>query len=245
MDEWQIAIILFFAGAAASFINMMAGGGSMLTVGIMILLGIDPSVANGTNRIGVLVGTGSGALAFKSEKFTDVKRSLLLGLCAIPGAIIGSLYSISISDLWFKKILAIVMILILATMFIPKKKTKEKVKGSFMIYPAMFVVGLYGGFIQIGVGFLLMALLRHLMAFDLIRTNMHKVFVVLIYSFPVLLIFGLSGNINWFLAITMSLGNAVGSWMSVKLAIRKGEKFVKIVLVIAIVLMSAKFLFEF
>ena len=244
MAEWQIALILFFAGAVSSFINMMAGGGSMLPVGIMILLGVDPSVANGTNRIGVLVGTGTGAIAFRSEKFTDIKQSLLLGLCAIPGAIIGSVYSINISDLWFKKILAIVMILILVTMFIPKKKVEQKVKGSFWIYPAMFVVGLYGGFIQIGVGFILMAFLRHLMAFDLIRTNMHKVFVVLIYTIPVLLIFGFSGNINWFLALIMSMGNALGSWISVKLAIRKGEKFVKVVLVIAIVLMSAKFLFE-
>ncbi len=244
MDEWQIALILFFAGAASSFINMMAGGGSMLTVGVMIVLGIDPSVANGTNRIGVLIGTGSGALAFRLEKFTDLKQSLLLGLCAIPGAVIGSLYSISISDLWFKKILAIVMILILGTMFIPKKKVKEKIKGSFLIYPSMFVVGLYGGFIQIGVGFLLMAFLRHLMAFDLIRTNMHKVFVVLIYTVPVLLIFGLSGNINWFLAIIMSMGNALGAWVSVKLAIHKGENFVKVIMAIAIVLMSAKFLFD-
>lgn len=217
----------------------------MITVGLMILLGIDPSVANGTNRIGVLVGTGSGALAFKSEKFTDIKQSLLLGAFAIPGAIVGSLFSVSISDTVFKRILALVMILILITLFLPKKKLKENSKGSKLIYPAMLLVGLYGGFIQIGVGFILMAFIRHLLSFDLVRTNMHKVFVVLIYTIPVLLVFGLSGNINWLLAVVMSFGNAIGSWISVKLAIRKGEKFVKVMLIVAVLLMSVKFLFDF
>ncbi len=248
MDEYIILILLFLAGAVASFINMMAGGGSMITIGVMILLGIEPVVANGTNRIGVLVGTTSGALAFKSEKFTDVRQSLILGLCAVPGAIIGSLYSVQIDNTLFTRILAVVMIMLLVTMFIPKKKQKdiaEKAKASTLIYPAMFIVGLYGGFIQVGVGFILMAFLRHLMSYDLLRTNMHKVFVVLIYTIPVLLVFGINGKIDWYYAIVMSFGNALGSWFSVKLAIKKGEKVVKIVLAIAIVLMSAKFLFTF
>lgn len=247
MNEVFNALILFGAGAIASFINMMAGGGSILTIGVLILLGVEPVVANGTNRIGVLVGTGSGALTYKAEKFTDIKTSLILGLSAIPGAIIGSIYSVQISNQLFQKILAIVMIFILITMFIPKKKvqtTGEKIKNSWLIYPAMVLVGFYGGFIQVGVGFIIMAFLRHLTPFDLLRVNMHKVFIVVIYTVPVLIIFGISGKINIFYAIVMSLGNALGSYVSVKLALRKGEKVVKVALIIAIVLMAAKFLFE-
>lgn len=247
MHELINGLILFAAGAIASFINMMAGGGSMLTIGAMILLGVEPVVANGTNRIGVLVGTGSGALTYKAEKFTDLKTSLILGASAIPGAILGSIYSVQISNQLFQRILAVVMIFILISMFIPKKKREqagEKLKNSWLIYPAMVLVGLYGGFIQVGVGFIIMAFLRHLMAYDLLRVNMHKVFIVVIYTIPVLVIFGISGKINWYYAIIMSLGNALGSYISVKLALKKGEKIVKIVLVIAIVLMAAKFLLE-
>jgi len=245
MEEIINGFILFAAGAVASFINMMAGGGSMLTIGALILIGVEPTIANGTNRIGVLVGTGSGALTYKAEKFTDLKTSLILGASAIPGAILGSIYSVKISNLLFQRILAVVMIFILISMFIPKKKralANEKLKKSWLIYPAMVLVGLYGGFIQVGVGFIIMAFLRHLMAYDLLRVNMHKVFIVVIYTIPVLIIFGMSGKINWFYAIVMSLGNALGSYVSVKLALKKGEKVVKIVLVIAIVLMAAKFL---
>lgn len=245
MEELINALILFCAGTIASFINMMAGGGSMLTIGALILIGVEPVVANGTNRIGVLVGTGSGALTYKAEKFTDLKTSLILGVSAIPGAIIGSIYSVKISNELFQRMLAIVMILILITMFIPKKKTNDAInslKKSWLIYPAMVLVGLYGGFIQVGVGFIIMAFLRHLMAYDLLKVNMHKVFIVVIYTVPVLIIFGFSGKINWYYAIIMSLGNALGSYISVKLALKKGEKLVKVVLVVAIIIMAIRFL---
>ncbi|MBN1118954.1 MAG: sulfite exporter TauE/SafE family protein [Bacteroidales bacterium] len=244
MNDFLMFVVLFFAGAVANFINIMAGGGSVITLGIMMLLGIDPSVANGTNRISVFVGAGAGATAYKSEKFTDLKQSLIFSLCAIPGAIIGSVYSVSIEDELFKNLIALVMIFVLITLFIPKKKKTERTRTSYFIYPAMVFVGLYGGFIQAGVGFLLMASFRHLLAYDLIRTNMHKTFVVLIYTIPVLLIFGISGNIHWLYAIVLSLGSIVGSWISVKLSIKKGEKLVKFVLAISIILMAAKFFFE-
>jgi uncharacterized membrane protein YfcA len=244
MNEIINLLILFASGAAAGFINIMAGGGSVLTIGIMILLGIEPIVANGTNRIGVITGTLAGAATYKSEKFTDIKTSFLLGIWAIPGAIAGSLFSVHISNQLFQKILSSVMIFILITLLLPQKKigqTTERLKKSNLIYPAMLLIGFYGGFIQIGVGFILMAAFRHLMQYDLLRVNMHKTFVVLIYTLPVLIIFGMSGKINWFYAIAISVGNAAGSYFSVKLALKKGEKVVKIVLIIAILLMAIKF----
>jgi uncharacterized membrane protein YfcA len=247
IHELVNSLILFASGALAGFINIMAGGGSVLTIGIMILLGVEPVIANGTNRIGVLTGTVSGALSYKAEKFTDLKSSLLLSACAIPGAIIGSLYSIQISNELFQKVLSVVMILIMITMLLPNNKKRlsvDQLKKNYLIYPVMFVIGFYGGFIQVGVGFILMAAFRHLMSYDLLRVNMHKTFVVLIYTIPVLIIFGFSGKINWLYALAISLGNALGSYFSVKIALKKGEKVVKIVLIIAILIMAIKFLTE-
>lgn len=245
MNEPINALILFASGVVAGFINIMAGGGSIIPIGIMILLGVEPVIANGTNRIGVLTGTISGALTYKAEKFTDLKTSLLLSICAIPGAVIGSIYSVNISNELFQKVLSIVMIFIMITMLLPKNKKEisiNQLKKNWLIYPVMLLIGFYGGFIQIGVGFILMAAFRHLMAYDLLRVNMHKTFVVLIYTIPVLIIFGVSGKVNWVYALAIALGNAIGSFFSVKIALKKGEKVVKIVLVIAILLMSIKFL---
>lgn len=247
MPDYLIPIVLFFAGASASFINMMAGGGSLITLGLMMTMGIEASIANGTNRIGILVGATSGALTYRQEKIIELKQSLILGACAVPGAILGALYSIRIDDKIFQQVIAIIMIIVLITLFLPKNNginetTKRK---KVLIYPAMFVIGIYGGFIQVGIGYLLMAALRHIMHYDLVKTNMHKIFVVLIYSIPILLVFGLSGKINWYYAIILSSGHAVGSWLSIKLAVKKGDVFVKYILALAVLLMVFKLLITF
>lgn len=244
MPELFNYVVLFILSAASSFINMMSGGGSLLTIGFMIIMGVDPSVANGTNRIGVLFGAGSGAVAFKNSKISEFKQSLLFSLCAIPGAIIGSFFSVQLSDALFQRILGVIMILVLISMFIPKKKKVGIIeKSSPIIYPAMFLIGFYGGFIQVGVGFLLMAAIRHLLKADLLKTNMHKTFVVLLYTIPAIVVFGINQKIDWLLAIILSVGNALGAWISVKIAIKKGEGFIKIVMAVSVLLLALKLIF--
>ena len=91
-----------------------------------------------------------------------------------------------------------------------------------------------------GVGFIIMASLQHLMKLNLVYVNMHKVFIVLVYTLPALLIFALTGNVNWFWGIVLGTGTALGGWWSAKLSVKKGEKLIKIVLVIAIFIMALK-----
>ncbi|MBN1500137.1 MAG: sulfite exporter TauE/SafE family protein [Spirochaetes bacterium] len=234
---------LFFSGMTASFVNILAGGGSLLVLGFMMLCGIEPSVANATNRIGVLIACTSGAAAYKSEKFTDLKQSFKLSFWALPGAVAGAFFSVSIGNELFEKLIALVMIFILATMFVPQKKQQEKSAewGGIFLYPAMIAVGFYGGFIQVGVGFLIAAALRHFGNMSLMKMNMHKLFVVLIFTVPVIIVFLFSGKINWIYAAVLSCGNALGSWLTVKLALKKGEIVVKTGMVIAIVLMVIRF----
>ena len=146
----------------------------------------------------------------------------------------------------FQRILALVMIFVVITLFLPKKRSdgagENQDASRLFVYPAMICVGLYGGFIQAGVGFLIMASLRHILRLDLVKVNMHKIYIVLTYTVPVLLIFGLTGNINWPWALCLSAGMVLGAWLSVKIAIRRGERVVKAVLCVAILLMAAKFL---
>lgn len=236
-------LTLFLTGMAASFVNMLAGGGSILVLGLLMLTGTDPAVANATNRVGVLISCGSGALAFRSEKFTDFKMSLKLGLCALPGAILGAIFSISITAESFKMLLSIVMVFLLISMFIPKKKDAGKIMNDKLVYLFMILVGFYGGFIQVGVGILISATLRHLGGLDLLKMSMHRVFIVLIFTIPVIVIFILSGKINWSYAAVLASGNAIGSWLTVKLALKKGEFLVKVGMSITMVLMIIKMIF--
>ncbi|GIK21100.1 MAG: UPF0721 transmembrane protein [Ignavibacteriota bacterium] len=245
MPDLQGILILFFVGAIAAFINVNAGGGSSLTLPVLIFLGLDPSVANGTNRVAILFQNASAVYAFKKEKFYELKNSLILSALTLPGAIIGAVTAVSISDELFEKILGVIMIFIIITMILPKKKT-EKTKSDFTIdwkiVTAMIVIGFYGAFLQVGVGFLLMASFQYLMKFDLIRVNMHKVFVVFVFTLPALLVFILTDNINWFYGVTLSAGNAFGGWWGAKLSVKKGEKLIKFVLIIAILIMALKLL---
>ena len=245
MPDIAGVIILFAVGAVAAFINVNAGGGSSLTLPVLIFLGLDPSVANGTNRVAILFQNVSAVYSFKTEKFYELKNSLILSALTLPGAIAGAIIAVKISDDLFEKILAVVMIFIIITMLLPKKKV-DKVKEGFVIdwkiTLSMIVVGFYGAFIQVGVGFLLMASFQYLMKLDLIRVNMHKVFVVLVFTVPALLVFILTDNINWYYGLTLSAGNAFGGWWGAKLSVKKGEKFIKFVLIIAIFIMAIKLL---
>ncbi len=239
-------LLLFGVGILTSFINVMAGGGSTITLPILIFLGLDASVANGTNRIALLSQNMAGILSFKNEKVIQTKLSLKLGLWTLPGAILGAFYSTQISDDLFQKILGIVMIGIVITMLVPNSKefVEEKINGKlpWLIYPAMLLLGFYGGFIQVGIGFLLMIALHNILKMKLVYVNSHKLFIIMIYTIPALIIFIITGNVNWFYGLVLAVGSWVGAWWSAKLAVKKGEKLIKAILISAIIIMSAKLL---
>jgi uncharacterized membrane protein YfcA len=243
MDELLKLLLLFGVGSIAGFINVMAGGGSTVTLPILILLGLDPSLANGTNRLGIMAQSFSAVISFRQEKYHDFKLSLKLTAFTLPGAIAGAIIATRIGDELFQKILAYVLIGIIISLFLRKtnqKKTdaRRDEKTSWLIYPVMVAIGFYGGFIQLGVGFMFMASLFYLMRLDLIRTNMHKVFIIFIYTIPAFLIFLITGNVEWKFGLTIAVGMAFGAWWSAKISVKKGEKVIRIVLSAALLWMA-------
>jgi uncharacterized membrane protein YfcA len=246
LSDITSVILLFVIALISGFINVGAGGGSSLTLPMLIFLGLDSALANGTNRVGILMQNISAIYSFKRSKFSQFKLSLKLSLLTLPGAVAGAVLAVKLNDQLFQKILGVVMIIIIISMFLPKaKNTKEGEDGqkiSWPVYLSMFGIGFYGGFLQVGVGFMIMASLQHLMKLNLVFVNMHKVFIVLIYTLPALAIFAFSGNVNWFWGIVLGTGTALGGWWSAKLSVKKGEKLIKVVLVAAILIMALKLL---
>jgi uncharacterized protein len=246
MNEILEVLLLFGVGTITGFINVMAGGGSTITLPILIFLGLDSSIANGTNRIGLLSQNLFGILSFKNENVSQLKLSLKLSLFTLPGAIIGAFYATKIDDALFQKILGVVMIGIVLTMLIPNSKNyiEEKIstKLPWAIYPAMFALGFYGGFIQVGIGFLFMISLHRILRLSLLYVNLHKIFIVMIYTIPAIIIFTITGNVNWFYGISLAGGTGLGAWCSAKVAVKKGEKVIKSFLIVAIIIMSIKLL---
>jgi uncharacterized membrane protein YfcA len=243
MNELLRLILLFGIGSLAGFTNVMAGGGSAITLPTLIFLGLGGSVANGTNRFGILIQNFSAILSFRQEKYSEFKLSLKLAAFALPGAIAGSIIAVNISDQLFESILGYVMIGVIISMVFRKSNQRKNPTESldhnpWYIYPAIFAAGLYGGFIQVGVGFVLMASIYHLMRISLVRVNMHKVFIVFIYTIPALLIFIFTGNVNWKFGLALAAGTASGAWWSAKVSVKKGEGIIRIVLIAIILIMS-------
>lgn len=243
MDYWQL-LILFGVGSIAGFINVNAGGGSSLTLPTLIFMGLDGAMANGTNRIAIIIQNISAIASFRKNNMFQFKKSSQLAILTLPGAIIGSLLAVTVSSALFQRILGVVLILIVFSIFLSRsyknKRTGQESHRNWFIYPALFGIGFYGGFLQIGVGFLFMAALYHLLKLDLVLVNMHKVFIILIYTIPALLIFMITGNVNWKLGLALAAGNAFGAWWGAQAAVKGGEKIIRIILAVAITIMAFK-----
>ncbi len=244
----QDLLLLFGLGLLAGFINIMAGGGSTLTLPALILLGLDSATANGTNRLAIFIQNIFAISSFRKQKVHQFRESLKLALWTLPGAIIGAFFAVKISDIWFQRILGLVIIGVVISLFIPvtgsgsHTDAYSRVENRWPVYLALFGVGFYGGFIQAGVGFLIMAALYHLLKIDLVRVNMHKVFIVFIYMFPTLLIFIFTHHVHYLYGLVLAAGNATGAWWSAKIQVRGGERIVRWALAGALLLMAAKML---
>lgn len=241
-------ILLTITGIATGFLNVMAGGGSMLSVPVMIFLGIPGTVANATNRIAILPQNITAVLTFFKKGFSNFKLSLTLAACAIPGAIIGAKVAANIANDQFNSLLAIVMLVVLIIMAIPQKKTishnATPSKTRLIIgHICMIFIGFWGGFIQIGVGFLLIPALNRVMQFDLVTTNMHKVFIVMCYTVAALWVFASELELIWSYGIALALGTIIGAWLATSFQIKKGTSAVKWVLNIVIIAFIIKLLF--
>ena len=235
-------LLLFGVGAVAGFINVNAGGGSSLTLPTLIFLGLDAAVANGTNRIGLILQNIFAVSSFRKNRVYKFKTSIFLAVFTLPGAIIGALIATQVSNTLFQQILGGVLILIVFSMIFSRSYKKNALEStrSWFIYPALFGIGFYGGFLQVGVGFLFMAALYHLLRVNLVFVNMHKVFIILIYTIPALAVFSLTGNVNWQFGLVLAAGNALGGWWGAHAAVKGGEKVIRIILAVAITIMAGK-----
>ncbi len=242
MHVWQYAMLAAL-GALAGFVNVMAGGGSLMTMPVMIFLGMSPAMANGTNRVAIMAQNVVAVGNFRRKGFSDFRLSMTLALCTLPGVVAGSFVAIEINPGWFKKILALVMVGALVMIFRgsgKKDRAGDRPVRRGWAHLGMVLVGFYGGFIQAGVGFILMAVLYDLLQLDLIRVNMHKVFIVGIYMIPSLLIFALSGEVDWLAGALLAVGNATGAWLGTNMAVKGGDKIIRVVFAIAVVAMAVK-----
>lgn len=241
-------LMLIAAGFFTGFINVVAGGGSLISLPVLIFLGLDPNVANATNRVAIFMQNIFGVAGFSSKGVSAYPYSLHLGIAALFGSVIGASLSLDIDNDLFKKIIAGIMVgVVILTVFSPVKlgdlqeKMEKKHRITGMI--AFFFIGIYGGFIQVGVGFIIMAAITHINHFTLAKTNSAKVLIVLVYTSAALVVFIIGGVINWGFGLSLAGGNSLGAWLASRYSVKKGDKWIKRFLLVVAVGMAIRLWF--
>jgi uncharacterized membrane protein YfcA len=249
MTEELQWLLITVVGFIAGFVNTLAGGGSIITLPAMILVGLDPTVANATNRLGIMLSALSAAAGFKSKKVSVMPFSLYLGLAATIGAVIGAMIAVEFDKRLFNKVLAIIMIIIVVLMILqPRIKraiSVERLSGKPLWFTLMIflLLGVYGGFINAGMGLLMILWLNLFNGLDLIRTNATKVLVTAIYTSAALAVFIWNDLIDWIIGLLLAFGNMVGGWIAARLSVKKGEGFIRAALLVMVILMAVKLWF--
>lgn len=246
--EWYIILAVIGVGILAGFINTLAGSGSLLTLPLLMFLGLPANIANGTNRIGVffqgLVASGS----FKKQKVLDLKATKWMIIPSIVGSIIGSVWAVNITNEimeYFIGGLLIVMFFVILynpEAWIKGQAGKVHEKTSVIQIIVFFFIGLYGGFIQAGVGFFLLAGLVLGAGYDLVKANAIKVFITMAFTLFALIVFMINKQVDYLLGFILAIGSMIGAWIGAHVAVSWGPKFVRIILLIAIIGSAMKLL---
>lgn len=249
MELPALALVLA-AGVAGGFLNTVAGGGSALTMPVLIFLGLPSGVANGTVRVAIIVQNLTAVAGFRGKGHFEPALAAQLGLPALAGAVVGSRIAVDVPDAVFNAVLAGVMVLVLASIFIKPKPAGDRTPAvpdgppagarRILLMAIFFVIGVYGGFIQAGVGFLIMSSLIFLSGYDLVRINAVKVAVILVYTVAAVTVFLLNGKVEWGPGLTLAAGNAAGAWLGARFSVTGGEKWIRIILVVAVLVMAVR-----
>lgn len=244
--DWENSIYLILLGIASGFINTFAGGGSMLVVPFLIFMGLPANIANATNRVAIFLQNIVATHTFHRQKILNLHTDYKLLIPTALGSIIGSWAAVDIQEAVLEKIIAVLlvilffMVLLNPNVWIKANADKAKAKNPVVRFLIFLGIGFYGGFIQIGVGFFLLAGLVLGCGFDLLKANAVKLFIVLFYTLISLTVFIVYDLVDWKTGLILACGNMSGAWLGTRLSIRWGARYIRYVLLLALILVTVK-----
>jgi len=249
-DALTSSLLLFLVGLVAGTLNVIAGGGSLLTLPVMIFLGLPPTVANGTNRVAILIQNVGATWSFHRRKLISKEWVFLAVPPALVGVVLGTLFAVRIGDLAFQRILAVVLVgaaawTVWRPITPPAEGDSPPPKGlkRWVFAICFFFVGMYAGFIQAGVGFIILAVISA-GGLNLIRGNALKVTLLLAITPLALALFAWNGKVDWAMGFALAAGNFLGALGGVRLQVLKGHSWVRNVVTVTTVVFALRLLFS-
>ncbi len=219
MDNQTLYYFLLFAGGfLAGIINTLAGNGSAITLSLLILSGMPATTANATNRVGALFQTITAVLSLRKSQRTKFlfKDSAWFFIPSFIGSFIGAFLAIDIDPILLKRIIGLIMLLLLFTMlYKPQKWARatnlEHSQKTWSTWLIIFVIAVYGGFLQMGIGIMILSALVLIAQYSLRDANIIKLVLAMIFVVPAFIIFVVNGQIDWVPGLILALGQSIGA----------------------------------
>ena len=235
-------------GFLAAFLNTVGGGGSLFSVPILTFMGLPITVANATSRVALLFQNIFAVGGFRSKRVElPWPYSLYLGLASLGGGVIGSFLASRVPDAVFTRIFVAVMIISLVLIIYDpfKSSGEERLTPRSQVIGAIFFffIGIYGGFVQAGIGFLIIAVLSLVNNLSLVRSNYVKVFAAIVYTAVSVIVFAIQDKILWFTGLVLAIGHALGGWFASRWSVDAGEVWIKRVMIVSVLAMAIKLWF--
>ncbi len=248
MYAWYEYLLIIGVGFLAAFLNTVGGGGSLFSVPILTFMGLPITMANATSRVAILFQNFFAVGGFRSKGVElPWPYSLYLGLASLGGGLIGSLLASKVADAVFSKIFVGVMIfsviLIIYDPFKSKGEEKLNFKSQLIGGICFFFIGIYGGFIQAGIGFLVIAVLSLVNNLSLVKSNYVKVFAAIVYTGVSVAVFAYEAKIVWATGLILAIGHAMGGWYASRWSVKAGEVWIKRVMIVSVLAMAVKLWF--
>jgi uncharacterized membrane protein YfcA len=249
--EWYLVLAVIGVGFIAGIINTVAAGGSLLALPMLIIpLGIPSVNANAINRIAILLQNIIAVKRYQKKEVLNLKTDYKIGIPAVIGSLIGAFIATLISAPAMDTAIGVVMLVMFLVIIIDPnswvkdRKDQPPIK-RWLQYLVFFFIGMYGGFIQAGVGFFLLSGLVLGCGHDLLKANGIKVLVILLYTPIALIMFIWGGLLTWeyvLYGLLLAVGNMAGAYVGVNLAVKMGAKFLRYMLLFAILVAAVKLL---
>ncbi len=227
-------VLLVLLGLVAGIINTLAGGGSNLTIPALMIAGLPPDVANATNRVGVMMQSLTGMKQFHSKGKLPTGDLKAILIPTLLGGLVGAVVASYAPDYLLKPALLLTMLGMAALMLfkpsvvIPEAGTPVKlVKEAPGAWSALFIAGVYGGFVQAGVGFVLIAALAGTLRYDIVSTNALKIVCTVSFTAVALALFIYNDQVAWIPGLLLAVGSMVGAWLGVNIAMDISPKLMK------------------
>lgn len=241
--SWYEYPLVILVGFLAAFMNTVGGGGSLFSVPILTFIGLPITSANATSRVAILFQNIFAVGGFRSKGVElPWPYAIYLGLASLGGGVLGSFLASRMSDEAFKNIFVIVMIfsvgLVLYDPF--KSKGEEKLSPRHQLIGSILFlfIGVYGGFVQAGIGFMVIAVLSLVNNLNLVKSNYVKVFAAIVYTGVSVLVFAWQGKIDWFTGLILAIGHALGGWYASRWSVKAGEVWIKRIMVVSVIAMA-------